>query len=528
MNHPTGPFSIPAINNFIPEKIKPWLVVLLVVIIQFSSGGVYLSTAAEMVGGTALMQQDILMAGYASLSGMALVFAYMLRFKMRFTSKFNLLISLGVLAAAQIICVNTTNMFILVATCFIAGGFRMLATFECNSTLQLWLTPKRDLNIFFCFIGLLIQSSILLSGSLHLIVAHAINYQFVYWLMLGLLLFAILFVITCFNNNKFMPAFPLFGIDWFGGLMWGLTLLSANFMLVYGDHYDWFYAQEIQSAFVIMLSLLALNLIRAAFIRHPFIPLQTFKFRALWVTILLLFLVEVLISPGHLIEHILMENVLGYDGHHVANMSLYGWVGVIAAAVFCYFYFAKAKHSYKSTFMIGFMAIVLHLALMYFFVDYHISKHMIGLAILLRCFGYTVIEIVLLSNLLKIPFPSFFHALSVQAFMSAALGSSIGGAILHHLFKITATKNFQLLSANADHVNTTLFKTKPQTLEFLLQGQVLMVTFKEIYGLLLLIGFVLGLCFVFYKYPYLPNVNAFPKWSTFRRYWRKDTEIVKS
>ena len=34
--HPTGPFSIPAIRNFVPEKLKPWVIILFVIVFQFS------------------------------------------------------------------------------------------------------------------------------------------------------------------------------------------------------------------------------------------------------------------------------------------------------------------------------------------------------------------------------------------------------------------------------------------------------------------------------------------------------------
>ena len=54
--HPTGPFSIPAIRNFVPEKLKPWVIILFVIVFQFS-GGVYLAAVSEMVGSTALMQE---------------------------------------------------------------------------------------------------------------------------------------------------------------------------------------------------------------------------------------------------------------------------------------------------------------------------------------------------------------------------------------------------------------------------------------------------------------------------------------
>src|SRR5690606_12703963 len=105
--------------------------------------GVYLATASQMVDATSLMQEDVLMAGYASLIGMALTFVIMLRLKMRFTSKFSLLISIAVIIGGNLIALYTNNVVLLIATCFIVGIFKMWATFECNSTIQLWLTPTR-------------------------------------------------------------------------------------------------------------------------------------------------------------------------------------------------------------------------------------------------------------------------------------------------------------------------------------------------------------------------------------------------
>ena len=84
--HETGPFSIPAIRNFVPEKIKPWIIIVFVIIFQFS-GGIYLAAVSEMVGGLALMQEDIMMAGYSSFVGMGLTFAIMFRLKFRFNTK---------------------------------------------------------------------------------------------------------------------------------------------------------------------------------------------------------------------------------------------------------------------------------------------------------------------------------------------------------------------------------------------------------------------------------------------------------
>ena len=153
------PFAIPQMRNFVPERLRPWILVLFVLVFQFS-GGVYLASVAEMVGSTQLLQEDIQMAGYASLVGMALFFGMMFRLKMAVKSKPTLIICSMVILAANVICAYTTSVPLLVATCFVAGFFRMWGTFECNSTIQLWITPKRDMSVFFCYVLLSIVLSI--------------------------------------------------------------------------------------------------------------------------------------------------------------------------------------------------------------------------------------------------------------------------------------------------------------------------------------------------------------------------------
>lgn len=68
--HENKPFSIPAMRDFVPEKLRPWIIILIVIVFQFS-GGIYLAAVSEMVGSLALLQEDIMMAGYASMVGMA-------------------------------------------------------------------------------------------------------------------------------------------------------------------------------------------------------------------------------------------------------------------------------------------------------------------------------------------------------------------------------------------------------------------------------------------------------------------------
>ena len=73
----------------------------------------------------------------------------MFRLKFRFTSRVALLICATICVGCSLICVSTGNVVVLVLASFVAGFFRMWGTFECNSSIQLWLTPKRDMAVFF-------------------------------------------------------------------------------------------------------------------------------------------------------------------------------------------------------------------------------------------------------------------------------------------------------------------------------------------------------------------------------------------
>lgn len=519
-HHHGGPFAIPAINSYVPEKLKPWIMILIVIVFQFSNG-VYLATANEMVGATALMQQDILMAGYASLIGMSLTFTIMLRLKMRYTSKFSLLTCASVIIICNLITVITGNIVVLIATCFVAGVFRMWATFECNSTIQLWLTPNRDMSVFFCYIFLLVQGCMLFSGITNMYVAFFSNWQYLHWFVIGSLAVVMLVVMILFNNKRPMPPFPLYGIDWLGAFIWALILLLLNFILLYGDHYDWWYSTQIKTATVFLCILLPIQLYRASFIRHPFISLRTFGYKPVYLSVAIYLIVDILLAPSNFVEHIYFENTLHYDQMHLITMNLIAFAGIITGVIFSFFFFAKKKHSYKTTFLIGFAFLLLYQIGMYFSIDYQTTKEMLAIPVFFRNMGYVIIAITLQTNLTKVPFVHFFQGITVQAFVSISIGSAWGVAVLRQLFEKLMAKNFMLISSSIDSVEHRVANlTKGENLVQMIQNQSMVVSFKELYGLLVIGGLFCFIIFILYRYPALPY-GLYPKMSTIKRIVKK-------
>ena len=522
--HEVEPFSIPAMRNFVPNRLRPWIVIAIVIIFQFS-GGIYLSAVSEMVGSMSLMQEDIMMAGYASMVGMSLTFAIMFRLKFRFASKTSLMTCCIAIIVCNLICMYTQSILVLVVTCFFAGIFRMWGTFECNSTVQLWITPKRDLSVFFCYIYLLVQACIQLSGLIIVYTVFWAKWEYMHWLIIGLLGMVMLTVWVLFRNYRSMRKLPLWGIDWLGGLMWGLTLLCIIFICVYGEHYEWFHSVYIRMASVIGTLILLLNIWRASFIRHPYISLQTLRYKIVYMTFFLYIVINILLAPSHLFEHIYAESVLKFDSLNVISFNWVVLCGIIAGSIFTYCTFARLKWRYKTMTVIAFSLITAYLMMFYFTIDYRLPKEALYLPIFFRSVAYVIVAICFLTSLSKVPFQYFFQAVSVQAFVSAAVGGAVGSAVLGRMLSIIMKKNGMLLGSTLDHVNVLANQIPKKELYGVLQQQALIVSMKEIFGWLTLLSLLCLLLFMIKESSIRPRYVLNPKYRTIRRFIKHELRM---
>lgn len=505
------------LRGFVPKKIRPWILVAFVIVFQFS-GGVYLAAVSQMVGSTSLMQEDIMMAGYASLAGLALTFAIIFRLKFRFCTKTAFQICTTAIIADNLICMYTRSVPVLVAVCFFTGFFRMWATFECNSLIQLWITPKRDLSVFFCYIHLLVQGSLQLSGLLTVYTTVWATWEYVHWLIIGLLLAVLIANQILFSTFHAMRKLPLYGIDWLGGIMWGVSLLCAIFICVYGEHYDWWNGVEIRCATVGGIAVTALNVWRSTFVRHPYISPDVWRQRPLYTTLALLSVIEIFAATGHVFDHAYMEGILGYDAEHVISLNRAGTAGIVMGSLFMYLTFARRKWAYRRMTAIAFGCLALHLALFYFYIDYNVDKTMLILPVFLRNAGLVMIVITFLTALSRIPFPIFFQSVTAQSFASACLGGAFGSAVLGRILKVVMQKNSMLLGAGIDGVQPLAGKLPLAEIYGAVQQQALAVSLKEIYGWLLWACLLCLAIFLLKENSARPFHALHPTYRSIRRY----------
>ncbi|MDE6330625.1 MAG: hypothetical protein K2L83_07960 [Muribaculaceae bacterium] len=514
---PQGPFDIPDVPDWVPRRLKPWIFILFVVIVQFS-GGVYLAAVTDMVGTSALMQEDVLMAGYAQLVGMSINFAVMFRLKFRFSARIGMLACGAVLLAANIICASSTNMVVLVATCFVAGWFRMWATFICNSTIQLWLTPKRDMAIFFCYVYLLVDGAIQLSGIVTVYTSFYHNWEHMHALMSALLILMMILVVIFVKPFKGMMRIPLLGIDWIGSILWSCFMLCFTFICVYGNHYDWFEAEEIRAAAIFGAVCVAINLWRATFLHHPYISIPALTNRNVVRAILVYLVFFTIMATEHVFEHSYAIHILGFVETNLIDLNWYVMVGIVVGIALCYFGFALRHWSYKTMTALGFAFACGYLAYFYFMIDYGVEKEMLFLPLFLRGAGSVIISTVYLTSIVQsgLHFFVFPQALTVNGFAGAVMGATLGPAIIGEWLSHSVARNASELAMAMTATNQQAAHIPASQLFGIIQGQALLESMKEIYGWLLIVGLV-SLAFILLLYtPIRPNA-IFPKWRTIRR-----------
>lgn len=516
-----GPFNIPDVPDFIPRRVKPWIFIFFVLIIQFS-GGVYLAAATDMVGTSALMQEDILMAGYASLIGMSINFAVMFRIKFRFSNRTQLLAAGVVLMVANYICATTDSVPVLIVTCFIAGWFRMQATLACNSTIQLWITPVRDMAVFFCYVYIIVDSVIQLSGIATIYTAFFSQWEYMQWTMIGLLALMMVMVLILVRPVRGPMYIPLLGIDWIGSLLWAAFMMCFTFICVYGNYYDWWEAGEIRFATLIGCICISINLWRASFLHHPYISFQAMKNRNVIRAILVYLIFFTLLATEHVFEHTYAANILGYDETNLIDLNWYVLIGILAGSVFTYFTFALRKWRYKTMTLIGFALATLYLAYFYFLIDYGVEKEMLFLPLFFRGAASVIISIVYLTSIVQsgLSFQVFPQALVINGFAGAVMGATFGPAVVGEFLRIIMAKNIALLGSVFTDFNPSVALIPLRDILGMVQAQALIVSMKEIYGWLLIIGLI-SFMLILVSYGPIRPWAIFPKWKTIRRSIRR-------
>lgn len=475
-------------KEFIPTPVCILLSLFFAMVFQFN-GGVFLPTSTQMSSALGCLKEDVMMAGYASFIGMTVIFPILFRLKFRFTTRRIFLTVCPVLIVCNLITMQSQNIAVLIATCFVSGFFRMWGTFECFSNIRLSVTPSGNFSVFYPVIYIIVLESIQLSGLVATHLSDWANWQYMHWLVIGLLIvvwFCVFFLTRPFRMAKKMP---LYGIDWTGALLWTLVLFAIVFVCIYGEYYDWLDSPLIRGCLVTAVVATLININRMCTLRHPYIDPQVLTYRH-FPTILFLFLMLCLfLTTSSVLQETFMRSILRYDMLNAVSLNWCVFAGILAGAGIVFYRQAVLHKGYKLLITVGFILIVVYQYYMYFLIHPNLNIESLYFPNFLKGIGHGVLYISLTIYIAKtVPFKHFFQGLCVLSFIRTSIATPLGTAILNRWLKYMEQENIGLLSQNMDQVKEWAPDVSLRQLYDTVSQQTLLTSLKELFGAVCIVG----------------------------------------
>ena len=498
---------IMAWKDFVPISLRFPLFILIIIVYMFS-GGVYMSAVAEMSGDLSWINEDIMMAGYASMTGLTIAFPLLFRILFRFPPRELLLFSGGVFIVSDYLCMVSDFLPLVVFLSFISGFFKIVGTFVCWSNIQLKITPKRDFAVFFPFLFTFVLGSVQLVNIATGYSIYAFDWKAMHRLTIGA--FIIIFALVYFcMRRKFRqgPYMPFKGIDYLGGILWSLWLLCIVFICVYGEHYDWLEGEKIRRAIIFAIVLLFLCLQRAATIHHPYINLKTFSQRNMLYIFILFGCMTLMSATSTSIQNIFTGAILGFDQRHNADISWGLPIGIAVGTGIFYLTLVKWKWQIKDIVLTGFFFFLLYQVMLYFLIDASTEKYMLYLPMVFKGAGVSIVYTSLTYALAGcVTFIYYFEAMCVIGFIRTSFGGPLSSAIVSQLFNHIQQKNIAGLGSYIDSMHSMANSFTSLYGEF--QKQILMVSLKEVYGYATIIAIIILLAILASNYRHLLSSNT--------------------
>lgn len=499
-----GPFSIPSFNSYIPRRLQPWLYLPIAFIFLMSSG-IYGGAMSQVMGEYSLMREDVLMIIMFNVVGVAMPFPFLFKMKFHFTNRQLLINAALVVAICNFLIMYTSSVPVMCVLAYIAGFFKLCGCFEIMSTIQLWMTPKRDFTIFFPLLYCLVLGNMSLSPWIteHLIYIYQ-DWRIINWAMTGALLFVALFLYVTTHNFRFMKPMPFVSLDHLGLILWSAWMLEFIFFFNYGEHYNWLNSDvmRIDIALFIVTGFFCIQ--RMRHIRHPYIEPAAWKYKRLIPLLILFAFVEFMGSTPKVLQTAFMGAVLHFGNITTNVLNFVEWVGAIVGCLFCLFWCKILRQKYTRLLIIGVAAMVYYPVMMYFIISPDLPIEALYLPTFLRSFGNAIFFCMLTIYLEELmPFQHFFMGLTMAGLIRNGPVSTM----------CTGLYSFGIRYQMADN----MARGMPYD-----ATQLLLISIRQLYGLTCIIGIAVLLLFLLWDIqPIRSTLKKMPTWNFVGRMIKK-------
>lgn len=220
------------------------------------------------------------------------------------------------------------------------------------------------------FGGILITSVII--GILSSWITVNRNWNFVYYALILMQVLALFICYLIFQPNMKQRRFPLYQIDWVGGLFFANFSISLAYVMIYGPKEYWFSSRSILISALYSFVMLVLFIYKQANLKRPLIDLSVFKYGKFILGLFLLILFYGIKDTINLIYGY-AAGILGWSATDIVQLGLYNSAGVIIAIVFSAVMILKNKRNVPKLIMLGFFLMIFYNLWMYWSLTSNLS-----------------------------------------------------------------------------------------------------------------------------------------------------------
>ncbi len=512
MSNPmTGkPFAMPMVNSFVPQKLRPWIYFLFCIFFQMCDG-VYLGSQQYMMGELVWMREDVAFVFMCCVVGVAMPFPVLFRLKFCFTNRQLETVAVTGLIITVAMPLLTTWMPLLCLSSYLCGFFKLMATFECFSNIQLWITPKRDFQIFFPVIFMVILGDMAMAGWASTQLSYFFGgWRAMHWFMVVALILILLYFRLCTHDFRFMRPIPFISIDWLGCVLWSLTLLTGIWLFNYAEYYNWTDSLRWTTVLCLWPLVIWATAHRMCRINHPYIAPSLFRNKKIYPILLMFIVAEIMNGTANSLEKPFWSAVLHYGPLTESRFELVSIAGNVVGCIFCLCWYKIWHQKYTRLLTVGFALLVFYQVYMYFHITPTLDIASLYLPTFVRNFGYTIFFVALtvyLQDLLDFRF--FFMGLTLAGFIRNGLLGNITSAVYSYLLRY--------------HVADNLASGLPYT-----SLQSVMMGTKQIFGVMCYAGVFFLLAMMLYDMqPIRSTLRHLPYWNRVYQEMKKQMRRAK-
>lgn len=506
-------------HDWVPKPVQLLLIILFTIPL-LTINGIYTANISDMVGSMGIMTEDILMANYAAIIGMGVVFPLLLRTKQFFKSKHVLLVTFISLALLSYVCATTDQPSILITANFLLGGMKMFGLIEVILPIMFIISPGSDRARFYAIFYTLSIGLSLVSGFYSAQLAYNYNWQNVYQLVIPVSVFCILLVLIFSHNLYGSKRVPIYQVDWISMILLSSSLMLLNYVLSYGRVLNYFQSTAFQAAFIGFGISLLWFIQRQLVLKRPYLPLYVFKKKNVYGALLFIFLMNIFVATGSM-QTVFTAGILKYSAQTNALLNSIMAIGAVFGGVFSYIWF-KNKMGLKGIILIGFVAFTGYHVFFYFLFSPVIEINYLALPVLLKGFGMVVLFIsTAIFAVEKLEMAEMLSSVAMLVIFRSFIGPAFWGAVYSYGLYAGQVRHTAAIVQRMDVNDPFLIsRMNPIIMGSLAQGrsieaaqslsvqsmwgavqvQATLIAAKEIFGFIILAGFLVLLLVSLFRF----------------------------